>query len=136
MSTIFDMTPWGILQDLLNVDGTRFNRVWKDLENRASGRFPPVNVFTDDDAAIVEVLLPGKTAKDVDLTIDGAEVTIADRPAEPAEGAAKASPAWKRSLELPFRIDEAKATAAFKDGVLRVELPRKVEIPTHRIEIH
>lgn len=136
MNTLFDITPWGLLQDLLNVDGDRFDRVWKNLENRASGRFPPVNVFADDNAAILEVLLPGKTAQDVDLSIEGATVQVSDRPAAPDGDVAKRpAPAWARKIELPFRIDETKASAAFKDGVLRVELPKKVELPAHRIEI-
>ena len=136
MNTFFEATPWGLLQDLLNVGTDRFDRVWKNLECRAAGRFPPVNVFTDENAAFVEVLLPGKTAKDVDLTIENATVTVSDNPAQPEkEGAAKAEPAWKRSIELPFRIDSGTASAEFRDGILRIRLPRKVEVAAHKIEI-
>lgn len=139
MKTIFDMSPWGLLHDLLNIDADQFNHVWKNLENRAAGRFPPVNVFTDDDAIRLEVLLPGRTAKDVDLTIEDEDVVLADRPAEPeakdGKPAEKRAPAWIRKISLPFRVDEAKATASFKDGILRVGLPRKVETATHRIKI-
>lgn len=136
MNSFFEATPWGLLQDLLNVDTDRFDRVWKNLECRAAGRFPPVNVFADDDAAILEVLLPGKTAKDVELTIENDTVTVADNPAAPeGEGAKKPEAAWKRTIEMPFRIDEAKTSAEFRDGILRVRLPRKVEVASHRIEI-
>ena len=83
MNTIFDVTPWGLLHDLLNIDTDQFHNVWKNLECRATGRFPPVNVFTDDDAIRLEVLLPGRTAKDVDLTIEDDDIVLADRPAEP-----------------------------------------------------
>lgn len=137
MNAFFEATPWGLLQDLLNVDSDRFDRVWKNLECRAAGRFPPVNAFTDDDAAIVEVLLPGKSGKDVELTIENATVTVADNPAAPeGEGAKKPDPAWKRTIELPFRIDESKTSAEFKDGILRIRLPRKVEVASHRIQIN
>ena len=140
MNTLFDMTPWGLLHDLLNIDTDQFHRVWKNLECRAAGRFPPVNVFTDDDAIRLEVLLPGRTAKDVDLTIEDDAVVLADHPAEhgtkedgkPVE---KPAPAWVRKIQLPFRVDEAKAAAAFKDGILRVDLPKKIEVPAHRIAI-
>ena len=122
MNTLFDMTPWGLLHDLLNIDTDQFNRVWKNLECRAAGRFPPVNVFTDDD-----------------LTIEDDAIVLADHPAEPeakdGKPAEKRAPAWIRKIELPFRVDEAKATASFKDGILRVGLPKKVEAPAHRIQI-
>lgn len=139
MNSIFDMTPWGLLHDLLNIDADQFNHVWKNIESRVSGRFPPVNVFTDDDAIRLEVLLPGRTAKDVDLTIEDDSIVLADHPAEPeakdGRPAEKREPAWIRKIALPFRVDEAKATASFKDGILRVGLAKKVETPAHRIKI-
>ena len=135
MDTIFDMAPWGLLHDFLNLDADRFHNVWKHLESRAAGRFPPVNAYADEDAVRLEVLLPGKTAKDVDLTIEDDALVLADRPAEPTDGAAKRDPAWVRKIALPFRVDEAKANAAFKDGILRIGLPKKVEAPAHRIAI-
>ena len=139
MNEIFDMTPWGLLHDLLNIDTDQFNHVWKNLECRAAGRFPPVNVFADDDAVRLEVLLPGRTAKDVDLTIEDDAIVLADHPAEPeakdGKPAEKRAPAWVRKIQLPFRADEAKAAASFKDGILRVDLAKKVETPAHRIKI-
>ena len=139
MNEIFDMSPWGLLHDLLNIDTDQFHRVWKNLECRAAGRFPPVNVFADDDAVRLEVLLPGRTAKDVDLTIEDDAIVLTDHPAEPeakdGKPAEKRAPAWVRKIQLPFRADEAKAAASFKDGILRVDLAKKVETPAHRIAI-
>ena len=139
MNEIFDMSPWGLLHDLLNIDTDQFHRVWKNLECRAAGRFPPVNVFADDDAVRLEVLLPGRTAKDVDLTIEDDAIVLADHPAEPEakddKPAEKRAPAWVRKIQLPFRADEAKAAASFKDGILRVDLAKKIETPAHRIKI-
>ena len=139
MNEIFDMSPWGLLHDLLNIDTDQFHRVWKNLECRAAGRFPPVNVFADDDAVRLEVLLPGRTAKDVDLTIEDDAIVLADHPAEPeakdGKPAEKRAPAWVRKIQLPFRADEAKAAASFKDGILRIDLAKKVETPAHRIKI-
>ena len=139
MNEIFDMSPWGLLHDLLNIDTDQLHRVWKNLECRAAGRFPPVNVFADDDAVRLEVLLPGRTAKDVDLTIEDDAIVLADHPAEPeakdGKPAEKRAPAWVRKIQLPFRVDEAKAAASFKDGILRVDLAKKIETPAHRIKI-
>ena len=40
-----------------------------------------------------------------------------------------------RRIELPFRVDADKANAAFKDGILRVELPKADPAAPRRIAI-
>ena len=109
------------------------------MRARAAGRFPPVNVYLDDDAIIVDVELPGKTAKDVELSLEPQAVSIADHPAETTDAetgkAAEAQPAWSRRLELPFRVDADKANAKFTNGILRIELPRAEKTGVRRIAI-
>ena len=86
----------------------------------------------------LELQLPGKTAKDVDLTLEPQAVVIADKPAEPAEGDAKAEPkrpAWSRRIELPFRVNAEKANAKFTNGILHIELPRAENTGVRRIAI-
>lgn len=132
MNTIMNMDPWGFLDDLLDTG----SRTFRTLRARAAGRFPPVNVFLDDDAVIVDLELPGKTAKDVELSLEQQAVVIADKPA-PAEGdaAAHATPAWSRRLELPFQVDADKANAKFTNGILRIELPKADAVGVKRIAI-
>ena len=134
MNTIAEWNPWSMLDALLGVN----NRAVSNLCKRAAGRFPPVNVYLDDNAALIDVELPGKTAKDVDLTVESQAVLLADKPAATvAEDGAQvvAKPAWSRRIELPFRVDHAKANAKFENGVLRVELPRADAVASHRIKI-
>ena len=92
-----------------------------------------MNVFLDDDAAIIDLELPGKTAKDVELTLEPQAVVIADKP-EVEEGKT-ATPAWSRRLELPFRVDAEKANAKFTNGILRVELPKADAVGVRKIAI-
>lgn len=123
MNTLMNMDPWSIFEDMLGGSALRHMRA------RAAGRFPPVNVLLDDNAVLIDLELPGKTAKDVDLTLEPQAVVIADRPAPVTNGesgqvAEPARPAWSRRIELPFRVNAEKANARFKDGILRVELPK------------
>ena len=123
MNTLMNMDPWSIFDDMLGGSALRHMRA------RAAGRFPPVNVLLDDNAVLIDLELPGKTAKDVDLTLEPQAVVIADRPAPVTNGesgqvAEPARPAWSRRIELPFRVNAEKANAKFKDGILRVELPK------------
>ena len=120
MSTIMNIDPWGFLDELLDTS----NRTFRAMRARAAGRFPPVNVFIDDNAAIVDLELPGKTAKDVSLALEPQAVTIADKPAT-EEGKEAKQPAWSRRLDLPFRVNADKANAKFTNGILRIELPKE-----------
>jgi HSP20 family protein len=118
MNTIMNIDPWGFLDDLLGVP----SRTFQAMRARAAGRFPPVNVFLDDNAVLLDLQLPGKTANDVTLTLEPEAVVIADKPA--AEEGKEVQPAWSRRLDLPFRVNADKANAKFTDGILRIELPK------------
>ena len=134
MNTTLYMNPLSILDDLFGMD----NRVFRNMRARAAGRFPPVNVYLDENAIRVDVELPGRTAKDVALTLEAQAVVIADRPAtvdangKPVEAP---TPKWSRRLDLPFRVDADKANAKFENGVLRIELPRAVSESVRHIAI-
>ena len=135
MNTLINMDPWSILDTMLGVN----SRIFRDIRAHAAGRFPPVNVFLDDDAVIIDLELPGKTAKDVELSLEPEAVVIADNPAETlaedGKTSAKPTPAWSRRIELPFRINAEKANAKFTDGILRVELPKADGSGVRRIKI-
>lgn len=119
MNTMMNIDPWSWFDDMFDAGG----RVLRTMRARASGRFPPVNVFLDDNAMIVDLQLPGKTAKDVDLELEAQAVVVSDKPAPGEDGKAK-TPAWSRRIDLPFRVEAAKANAKFENGILRIELPK------------
>ena len=135
MNTPINLNPWSILDEMLDVD----SRLFSNLRARASGKFPPVNVFLDDNAVIVDLKLPGKTAKDIELSLEPQAVVIADRPVAKVNAetgkSVEATPAWSRRLNLPFRVNADKANAKFTDGVLRIELPKADEVNVRHIAI-
>ena len=132
MNTIVNMDPWGFLDDLLDTS----SRAFQVMRARASGRFPPVNVFLDDDSLIVDLELPGKTAKDVDLSLEPQAIVISGRPPQAQEGeASSTAPVWSRRIDLPFRVDSSKANAKFANGILRISLPKAEADGVKRITI-
>ena len=135
MNTLMNINPWRFLDDLLDAN----SRTFRNMRARAAGRFPPVNVFLDDDAILIDVELPGKTSKDVELTLEPQAVVLSDKPAaQESTGGANTSepaPAWSRRLELPFRVDADKANAKFENGILRIELPKTEKSGARRIAI-
>lgn len=126
MNTIMYNHPLGILDEIFNMD----TRAFRNVKARAAGRFPPVNVYLNDNAVIVDVELPGKSAKDVALTLEAQAVVIADKPVEDSQNVQ-----WSRRLELPFRVNADKANAKFENGVLRIELPKAETEGVRRIVI-
>lgn len=125
MDTLINMDPWNLIDDILGVR----NNAFKSMRARAAGRFPPANVYLDDDAAIIDLRLPGKNAKNVELTLEPQAAIVRDKAAEGA------TPAWSRRIELPFRVDAAKANAKFANGILRIELPKAEADGVRRIAI-
>ena len=51
MSTLMNIDPWSFLDDLLDTG----SRTFRNMRARAAGRFPPVNVYLDDDAVIIDL---------------------------------------------------------------------------------
>ena len=135
MNTLMNINPWSILDELFDAN----SRTFRNMQARVSGRFPPVNVYLDDHAVMVDVELPGRTAKDVSLSLEPQAVVIADKPAIPADGEPKSAetpaPKWSRRLDLPFRVDADKANAKFENGILRIVLPKADAPDVRRIAI-
>ena len=59
MNTIMNMDPFRILDELFNMKGPAY----RNMRARAAGRFPPVNVFLDDNAVLIDLELPGKVVR-------------------------------------------------------------------------
>lgn len=130
MNTLMNINPWSILDELFDAN----SRTFRNMQARVAGRFPPVNVYLDDHAVMVDVELPGRTAKDVSLSLEPQAVVIADKPAAPEGGEAPA-PKWSRRLDLPFSVDADKANAKFENGILRIVLPKADAPDVRRIAI-
>ncbi len=102
-----------------------------------------VDVTERNGAYFVHAELPGVKKEDIQLTIDGAQVTLAaemKREKEVAEGervlhTERAYGKVSRSFTLPQEVDEAGAQAKFADGVLELTLPKKAAATRKQITI-
>jgi len=104
---------------------------------------PRVDVVEREDAYQVHADLPGVKKEDIQVTIDGAQVTLAAevrREKEASEGerwlhVERSAGKSSRSFTLPQEVDEAKAEAKFRDGVLELTLPKKAAASRRAIAI-
>lgn len=98
---------------------------------RRASSFPAINVWTDEDSAVVTAELPGFNLKDLEIAIEDDTLSLrgSRQPNELEQGATyhrqeRQYGAFSRSFRLPFRVDAGKAEATLVNGVLTVSLPR------------
>ena len=92
-----------------------------------------VDVTEKNGAYLVSADLPGVKKEDIQVAIDGAQVTLSaevKREKEVADGervlhVERSFGKVSRSFSLPQELDEDKVEAKFKDGVLQLTLPKK-----------
>jgi HSP20 family protein len=102
-----------------------------------------VDVAEKNGAYIVTAELPGVKKEDIQVSIDGAEVTLSaevKREKEVAKDervlhAERVYGKVSRSFSLPQDVDEAKAEAKFRDGVLELTLPKKAAAARKQVTI-
>lgn len=103
-----------------------------------------VDVAEKSGAYTVSAELPGVRKEDIQVTIDGAQITLSaevKREKEVAEDdrvlhAERLYGKLSRSFALPQEIDEAAAEARFSDGVLELRLPKKAPAARKQIAIN
>ncbi len=92
-----------------------------------------VDIAERNGAYLVSAELPGVRKEDIQITIDGAQVTLpaeVKREKQSAQDervlhAERAYGKVTRSFSLPQELDESAAEARFRDGVLELTLPKK-----------
>jgi len=102
-----------------------------------------VDVAERNGAYTVTAELPGVKKDDIQVTIDGAQVTLAaevkrEREASQDERVLHTERVFgkvSRGFTLPQEVDEAKAEAKFRDGVLELTLPKKAATQRKQISI-
>jgi len=102
-----------------------------------------VDVAEKNGAYRVTAELPGVKKEDIHVTIDGAQVTLEaevkqEREASKDERVLHTERVFgkvSRSFTLPQEVDEAKAEAKFRDGVLELTLPKKAAAQRKQISI-
>jgi len=105
------------------------------LASRGLG-WPSVEMVETDQGLRVSAELPGLDEKDVELLIDDGVLTLrGEKRAEIADKergyTERSYGRFERVIALPFPVEEDKAEASFKNGVLSVTLPRSAKAPEH-----
>jgi len=113
---------------------------------RAAGRgaFPSVNVGTTEDAVEIYAFAPGIDLSKLEVSVDKGLLTISgeravDLPEENDKVSVYArerfAGAFKRVVSLPENVDSARVDATYRNGVLRIAIPKHEAAKPRRIEV-
>ena len=132
---------WRPLRDFARMQA-EMDRLFHSANDSYAPGFPPIDVYTKDDEAILSAELPGVPANDVEISVLDDTVTIeATRAAEerPEEAVVhrqeRGAGKFSRTVRLPFRIEAGAVDAHFENGVLVLTLPRAEADRPRRITI-
>ncbi len=143
------MAQWNPLHDLVTLQD-RMNRLFEDASQRRTGEadktdevegadwYPAADVFENDREYTVAVDLPGIDRATLDISLDDNRLTIkGDRAGQETTEHRGECPRGKflRTFSVPGSVDQENIRAEYKDGVLRVHLPKRPERKPQRVEI-
>jgi HSP20 family protein len=102
-----------------------------------------IDVSEQDGSYLVKAEIPGVRKEDIDVRIDGDQVTISAGTKTEKQEKEKGRVIFKerqegyasRSFTLACPVDEAHAEASYQDGVLSLKLSKKAATSTKRLAI-
>jgi len=105
---------------------------------------PAVDIQETENAYILDMELPGYDEKNIDVHVDGANLTIASKHEEEKTGEKhgnfilreRKTNTFTRSFKLPENADPETVSAGFKNGVLKLEIKKRAEAQKRIIQIN
>ena len=144
------LTKWEPLRDLLTLQD-RMNRLFDDSmrgirpeENALSSGIwsPPVDIYETEGDVILKAELPEVNQKDIDIQVENNTLTLKgerrfekETKKENFHRIERAYGTFTRSFTLPNAIDQEKIHADYKDGVLKITMPKREETKAKQIKV-
>lgn len=142
--TIGPRNPWTIFDELESIQAD-MNRILAGQEAPRYARraaYPPLNVWASGTGLVIDAEMPGVDPKNAEISVVGDELSLRGKVNVPESAAGETvlrreRPAgeFQRTLQLPFRADAAGVKATFKNGILRISIPRSEEEKPRKIAI-
>ena len=104
--------------------------------------FPEFDLSETKDELVVKAEVPGINPKDIDislvdntLTIKGEKRQQMDEKSENYHYSGRSYGSFARAISLPREVQGDKVTASYKDGILKIVLPKSAEAKKKEIQI-
>jgi len=115
-------------------DGLLFPLSWSDGKPRTTTWNPLVDIYDKEKAVVIKAELPGVEKKDISIDVSDRVLTLKgersyDREVKEERDCRRERTfgEFHRSFKLPAEIDPDKIKADYKDGILRIEIPKPEE---------
>lgn len=139
----YQVSPLASLLNLSRDFDRLFDSSWAAAKADSQAAFTPsAELRETKDAVSVSLELPGVNRKDVSITFHDGVLTVAGerrQESEVQEGESFRTERYygrfERLVELAAPVDADKISAAFKDGVLTVTLPKRADARPKQIDI-
>jgi HSP20 family protein len=144
------LTKWDPFKDLLSLQD-RMNRLFDEsVRNVKPGDealssaiwSPAVDIYETDDEVVVKAELPEVDQKDIDIQIENNTITLRgerkfnkETKKENFHRIERAYGAFSRSFTLPGTIDQERIRADYKDGILKISMPKREETKPKQIKV-
>jgi HSP20 family protein len=140
MANITRYDPFNELDDVFKGLFVRPMRFDLDLAPQMKMK---IDVTKADDTYSVKADIPGVKKDDIQVSVDGNEVTISgeikketeEKKGEEVLRSERYYGKISRSFTLPHAVDESKVTAKYADGVLKLTLPMKTASKSKKITV-
>ncbi len=128
LRTNYSGFPFDLLEDIFSTTDANTGR------RASSSTLPAVNIVEEDDRFAIEFAAPGLKKEDFKVNLDNNVLSVSSEREESDEEKNKNYTrrefnytAFQRSFTLPDTADAEKISAEYKDGVLKIEIPKKEE---------
>ncbi|MBU1171252.1 MAG: Hsp20/alpha crystallin family protein [Proteobacteria bacterium] len=145
------LVRWNPLREV-PVLQNRINRLFDDFfPERSLGEFmgqsgtwnPVVDIFDTENATVIKADLPGLKKEDITINVEGNTLSLSGERSQDEEvkkekvyRRERIYGMFKREFTMPSTVDHEKIKAEFKDGVLRIEIPKPEEKKPKSIAVH
>lgn len=124
-------TPWPELDEWQRDMYRLFSNVFSTPRVQTAPSYPAMNVWTNQDGAVITAELPGVKPDDIDISVVGDMLTLSGTrtPDKLQEGERyhrreRGYGKFTRTFQLPFSVQADKVEATFNKGILSISLPR------------
>lgn len=146
MSWTVRREPMGDFRNLQEDFNRFFNaglpRLFGSEETLSGNWSPRVDIYEDQNGIVVEADLPGVKSEDFKLSIENYKLTLTgerkfekDVKGENWHRVERTYGSFTRTFTLPNTVNVDAVEADFKDGVLRIAMPKREEVKARNIQV-
>ncbi len=118
------------------------SRIWKEEGTMRGGWTPPVDVAERENELILKIDLPEMNQSEIEIKVEentlivqGERKFVKEMPDENYVQIERPYGSFRRTFTLSRRIDQDKIKASYKDGVLRIVLPKREVVRPQKIQL-